>query len=241
MRTNDPLRTIRKAQRSLFPVSLFLLLGLAAAPAGAQWAVAGKAGTLGVGVEVAHGLLPHLEGRLGVNGFNYSDRRSASQIDYDATAKLRNATAFLDLHPGGGGFRLTGGLVWNGNKVDAKSRPSPTGTYDIGGVLIPVSIVERLDGRADFNTLAPYAGIGWGHPATSAGHSGFLLDLGVMFQGKPKIHLTPVIPQGSPILTTPGAREALNILVRREEQDIEDDASKYDTYPVVSLGFWVKF
>jgi hypothetical protein len=219
---------------------VLLLTAFFALPAGAQMALTGKAGTLGLGAELTVGLLPHLDGRLGVNGFSYSDRREASNIDYDADARLRNATALLDLHPGGHAFRLTGGLVWNGNRVDGHSRPSPSGTYDIGGVQIPVSVVQRLDGRAEFDPIVPYLGLGWGNPIRSTRRAGVAFDLGMMFQGKAKVNLTPVIPQDSPI-NNPVAREALEILVRREEQDLEDEASDYDVYPVVSLGVWYRF
>jgi hypothetical protein len=220
----------------------FVLLSLLAAPAGAQVALTGKAGTLGLGAELALGLTPQLDGRLGVNAFSYSDAdREASNIHYDADAHLRTVTALLDWHPGGGSFRLTGGAVWNGTRLDGHSRPSASGTYEIGGVQVPVAIVQRLDARAEFNPVAPYAGLGWGNPIRSARRSGFALDLGVIFQGKADVKLTPVIPQSSPINTTPGAREVFDILLSREEQDLEDEASDYDLYPVVSLGFWYRF
>jgi len=220
---------------------VLLLTGLVALPAGAQIALTGKAGSLGLGAELTFGLLPHLDGRLGVNGFSYSDDgREASGIEYDADARLRTATALLDLHPGGHAFRLTGGLVWNGTQVDAHSRPSPSGTYDIGGVQIPVSVVQRLDGRAEFDPIAPYVGLGWGNPIRSSRRAGVAFDLGVIFQGKAKVNLTPVIPQDSPI-NNPLAREALEILVQREERELEDEASDYELYPVVSLGIWYRF
>jgi hypothetical protein len=236
----------RRLRRDLIPF-LLPLLALLASPAAAQTAdsgvaVSGTAGTLGIGAEVTFPLAgPRLSARLGLHGFTYSQRREASQIDYDADAKLRTGTAFLDWHPGGGGFRLTGGAVWNGNRIDGRSRPSPTGTYDIGGVLVPVSVVQRLRARAEFDPVAPYAGIGWGNPAAAERRAGFSLDLGVLYQGKADVRLTPEIPAGSPINTVPGAREALDILLRREEQDLEDDAKDYDLYPVVSLGVWIRF
>lgn len=220
---------------------LLSLLGLLAKPAEAQVSITGKAGTLGLGAELTIGLLPRLDGRLGVNGFSYSDRREASDIEYDADARLRTATALLDLHPGGHAFRLTGGLVWNGTRVDGHSRPSSSGTYDISGVQIPVSVVQRLDARAEFDPIAPYVGLGWGNPIRSGRRAGISFDLGVIFQGKADVKLTPVIPQNSPINTTPGARQVFDILLEREERELEDEASDYDLYPVVSLGVWYRF
>ena len=231
-------RTFRKGRH--IAVLLFLL-GVAATPARAQVAVTGKAGTLGLGAELTLGLFPQIDGRVGVNAFTYSDHRAASRIEYDADARLRTATALLDWHPGGHAFRLTGGLVWNDNRVDGRSIPSASGTYDIAGVQVPVSVVERLDARADFHPIVPYAGIGWGNPAASTRRAGVAFDLGVIFQGKARVHLTPVIPPGSPILTVPGAREALNLLIQQEERDLEKEAADYEYYPVVSLGVWYRF
>jgi hypothetical protein len=225
-----------------FLFALALLAG--STSAGAQVALTGKAGTLGLGAELTLGISPQVDGRLGVNAFSYSQRRAAGHNDYDATARLRTATTLLDWSPGGGSFHLTGGAVWNDNRVDGRSRPSAAGTYDIAGVQVPVSVVGRLDGRADFNQFAPYLGLGWGNPvspANSTRHLGAVFDAGVIFQGSPKVHLTPVIPSNSPILAIPGGREALNILVQREERDLEDESSKYRYYPVVSLGVWYRF
>ena len=224
-------------------LAVALLAGVT--PAGAQVALSGKAGTLGLGAELTLGISPQTDGRLGVNAFSYSQRRAAGHNDYDATARLRTATALLDWNPGAGSFHVTGGLVWNDNRVDGRSRPSAAGTYDIAGVQVPVSVVGRLDGRADFNQFAPYLGLGWGNPiqspVTSTRRLGAVFDAGVIFQGSPKVHLTPVIPANSPILSIPGGREALNILVQREERDLEDESSKYRYYPVVSLGVWYRF
>jgi hypothetical protein len=229
-------QTFRKGAR--IAALLFLLV---AASASAQVAITGKAGTLGLGAEVTFGLFPQIDGRLGVNAFTYSDHREASHIEYEADARLRTATALLDWHPGGHAFRLTGGMVWNDNRVEGRSIPSASGTYDIAGVQVPVSFVQRLDARADFDPVAPYAGIGWGNPITSTRRAGVAFDLGVIFQGKARVHLNPVIPTGSPILTTPGARDAPNLLIQQEERDLEKEAADYEYYPVVSLGVWYRF
>lgn len=218
-----------------------LLLGLFAAPAAAQVAIGGKGGTLGAGVELTIGLGSQLNTRLGLNGFSYSDRREASGIEYDGEANLRTATAFLDWHPGGRGFRLTGGVVYNDTTVEGSSLPPASGSYEIGGVLVPVSLVGTLDAEAEFDPLVPYAGIGWGNAVRGGGRWGFSLDLGAVFQGEADVTLIPILPANSPINTNPVARQALDILLEREAQDLEADAADYDIYPVVSLGVTYRF
>ncbi len=180
--------------------------------------------------------------RLGANGYNYSDDgREVSDIVYDAEANLRTATALLDWHPGGRGFRLTAGAVYNDTSVEGRSLPPASGFYDIGGVPVPVNLVGTLDAKADFDPVVPYVGLGWGNAVAGSRKVGFFVDLGVIFQGKADVTLTPRIPANSPINTTPGARDVLDILLRREEQDLEDEVADYDLYPVVAIGLSYRF
>jgi hypothetical protein len=217
------------------------VLVLSVVPLRAEVAIAGKAGTLGAGVELTVGLSRQANARLGANAYSYSDRREASGIEYDGEAKLRTGTAWLDWHPGGGGFRLTGGIVYNDTTIEGSSLPPASGVYNIGGVPVPAILVGTLDATAEFDPLVPYAGLGWGNAVAANKRLGFFLDLGVIFQGKADVTLIPIIPSNSPINTTPGAREALDILLRREEQDLEDEAADYDLYPVVAIGLSYKF
>lgn len=222
--------------------TIFILLVLASGSlAAADLALTAKAGTLGAGAELTTGLSRQLNARFGINGFTYSDRREASDIEYDAEANLRTATAILDWHPGGRGFRLSGGLVYNASNVEGSSLPPASGVYDIGGVPVPVSLLGTLDAEVEFDPVVPYAGLGWGNALGGDGGWSFALDLGVMFQGEGDVTLTPVISPNSPINTTPGAREALDILLELEARDMEDDITEYDLYPVVSLGLSYRF
>jgi len=219
-----------------------LWMTLLAVPGRAEVAIAGKAGSLGLGLELTARLSPQWNVRVGANGFDYTDEnRRVSQITYDATARLRNGTALLDWHPGGRGFRLSGGLVYDGNQVEGSSIPPASGFYDIGGVPVPTSFITRLDGKIDFDPVVPYVGLGWGNAVAPGSRLRGFLDAGVFFQGRGRAKLTPVIPAGSPINSTPGAREALDILLRREESEIEDDVADYTVYPVVSFGLSYRF
>jgi len=217
------------------------LFCLAAAPGQAQVAIAGKAGSLGLGLELTVKVSPQVNARFGANGFNYTDdHREVSGIEYDATAKLRTGTALLDWHPGGHGFRLTGGVVYNDTRIEGTSLPPASGLYDIGGVPVPVALVGTLSAKIDFNPSVPYVGLGWGNAVAPGKKVGFYADAGVMFQGRGRATLTPNIPAGSP-LDNPTARAALDILLRREESEIEDKVADYTVYPVVSLGLSFRF
>jgi hypothetical protein len=234
--------TRAKTTKSLRTAAFGVLLLAASAAARAEVAITAKAGTLGGGVELTVGLSPQVNVRLGGNAFDYTDNdREVSGIFYDATARLRTATALLDFHPGGRGFRLSAGAIYNDTKVDGSSLPPSSGFYDIGGVQVPVALVGTLDGRIEWDPIVPYAGIGWGNAVGPGRRVRFALDLGAIFQGKGQATLTPLIPANSPINTTPGAREALQILLDREERDIEKDVADYTVYPVISVGVSYRF
>ena len=107
-------------------------------------------------------------------------------------------------------------------------------------MLVPVSLVGTLDGRIDFDPVVPYVGLGWGNAVGPGRSVRFAADVGVVFQGKGNVTLTPRIPAGSP-LNSPVARQALQLLLDREERDIEDDVADYTAYPVVSVGVSYRF
>lgn len=219
-------------------LALAALLGLGGfAAARAQGlALGAKVGTQGLGAELTAGLGRRLEGRLGLNGFSRSDRREAGGIEYDATADLRTATALLDFHPGGGGFRLTGGLVYNATQVEGLSRVPASGSYPIGDVQVPAALLGRLRGEVDFDPVVPYAGIGWGRPLAAGGRLGVTADLGVFRQGQGDVSLTPIFAPGSPIPAIPGAEALLRAQLNKEEREVEEDIDQYDLYPVLSFG-----
>jgi hypothetical protein len=231
----------QKIKRFAQAAGAVLLLLAMAWPARAEVAVTAKAGTLGGGVELTVGLSPLWNVRLGGNAFNYTDNgREVSGIFYNATAHLRTASALLDLHPGGGGFRLSAGAIYNDTRIDGNSLVPASGFYDIGGVQVPAGLVGTLDGQIKFDPVVPYLGLGWGNAVGPGRRVRFAADIGAMFQGKGTVTLTPRIPAGSP-LNNPTARAALQILLDREERDIEDDVADYTVYPVVSIGVSYRF
>ncbi|HZF07673.1 MAG TPA: hypothetical protein VFE33_02680 [Thermoanaerobaculia bacterium] len=234
-----PLKPLRRTALRLGVLSAALLT-LGAFPAAAQTSVSATAGSLGGGIELTQSFSPYLEGRLGLHAGSLSQTRKVADVTYEATAKARTGTAFLDWHPTAGGFRLSGGLVYNDSRVDGTGLAPPGGVFVIGGVPIPVSQLGHLEGRVDFNKAAPYLGLGWGGPLAARGHLSFSFDLGVFYQGAPKVTLTPVLAPGSP-LNDPVARQLLNLAVIEEERRAEKDLENYKYYPVLQVGLAYRF
>ena len=145
-----------------------------------------RAGTTGVGGDIGFGLLPTLSARLGYSALSFSRDIDVTDVQYDGDLKLSNFSALLDFSPLPGPFRVTGGFIFNDNKVDVTGRPS-NGSYTLNGTTYPAAAVGNLAGTVKSgNRAAPYLGIGYGNVAgfvkreskaeTGAGEGGRIVD-----------------------------------------------------------------
>ncbi len=183
--------------------------------------------TLGVGAQLSWKPNPYVGLRAGYNYFTYSYDGSTSDVDYDFDLDLSNAPLLIDVHPFGGSFRLTGGVLFNWNSLDADAKGH---TIELDGQEFDISD-GWLKGDIDFNTVAPYAGFGW----SWGGDKGlqFALDFGVVFQGSPDVDLDA----DNRLYETPGFKEAL----KAEEDRLQDEVDNFEYYPVISIGLGFRF
>lgn len=208
------------------------LAGLSAAGAAhAQLGMTGSLGTTGLGAHVSIPVMPQLNARIGVNALRYNYDGNTSDLDYDFKLKLRTFDALLDYFPQGTGFRLTGGVVFNGNKVDAVGRPNAAGTYTLNGRTYSAASAGTLNGRIDFRNLAPYLGIGWGNALAKEKGWKLSADLGVMLQGSPRTSLSNVGCTASAPVCSQLAAD-----VAAENADLKEEADDFKVYPVLRLG-----
>lgn len=210
-----------------------------ASTASADTAVAVRAGTLGIGLDLDFGLTEKLNLRVGYSAFSHDDEIEDSDVLYDGEIKLSNAQALLDWHVFGGGFRLSFGAVGLGTKIDVVGRPTG-GTYEIGDDVFTADQVGSLRGEVEYsNSIAPYIGIGWGNPVDKGGRFTFLFDIGAVYGGSPKVKLTAqcgtAAPAGSAVCNQ------LQQAVRDEEAELEDEGAVAKWWPVLSLGVAVRF
>ncbi|MGB3208565.1 MAG: hypothetical protein WBB28_26560 [Crinalium sp.] len=191
------------------------------------FAVTPKIGTLGAGVDLTKGISNNLNARLGVSGFGFGVDASESDIDYNADLKLFNVTGLADFYPfGGGGLRVTGGVAYQDNRIDATGE-AKNGRFQIGDRTFTSQEVGQLKAKASFpNSIAPYLGIGFGNPVRRQG-LGFSLDLGVMFAGSPEVELRA---------TNQDVNQNLRTEIEKERKDLEDDLNGLGVYPVLSVG-----
>ncbi len=92
-------------------------------------------GTLGIGLEVATPVAEKLNVRGILSGatFNLSGTDSGNEYNYNLTIHALGAVA--DYHVFDGGFRLSGGLLINGNGIDMTAKSAAGEDYEINHVL----------------------------------------------------------------------------------------------------------
>lgn len=216
--------------------SLLALLLCAPAAHASDLALTSELGTTGVGLHLSVPVLPNLNARVGFNYLDYSYKGSTSDVDYDFKLKLNTFDALLDYFPGEGGFRLTGGVAYNNNKVVAVGKSSATGTYTLNGNIYNAASAGQLDGKIDFHKLAPYLGIGWGNPVRKDAGWGFSADAGVLFQGTPGTSLT-----NSGCSASAATCSQLSSDVEAENAKLRDKANDLKLYPVLRVGASYRF
>jgi hypothetical protein len=213
---------------------LVAIAALSSAGSASAFGVGVKAGTTGLGADLGFDLVPTLSARVGYSYLSFSTTIDDTDVKYDAKPKLSNGNLFLDWSPLGP-FRITGGVIFNDNKVSVTGTPSG-GTYTLNGTVYSASDIGSLTGTIKSgNQAAPYLGIGYGNVA-GAGVN-FYFDLGVMFQGSPKASLTATCGASLPAAQC----SQLQANVVAEQTDLQNSVTRFKYYPVASIGVTIGF
>jgi hypothetical protein len=143
-----------------------------------------RAGTLGLGGEVAFGLSDVFVLRGGFGFFPYEYEDTYEGEDYTVTFPSSIWSAGIDIYLGGGPIRLMGGVMGRTDNVEMNSEW--TGSREIGGV--EYDVPGAIRGVLKQDAIAPFAGIGFGKH--TAGGFGFFLDVGAAYSGKADIEMS---------------------------------------------------
>lgn len=198
----------------------------------AEYDLGVNVGTLGVGPQLGMTIVPNkFRARLATGFLDYSDSVTADGIEYDGDLQLRNAALLGDYHPFGGVFRISGGAVFNGNEFSATGRVVDGQTYTSDGVTYQASAGDSVDADVDFNSVAPYLGIGWSSASSDSGFS-FTADLGVMYQGSPSASID---------INTSSNQAQANEYAANAERELNDELDSFKLYPVVQIGAMYRF
>ncbi len=226
---------MKKTYPFLVACSLVAINATAHAKSG-QVSLGIKAGTLGGGLEVSMDINQYLELRAGINQINFDFDTTIGDIDYNFAPDFSTGSLMLDLYPFANAFRFTVGAYINNNEIDID------GTYR-QDLLTPelaryADLIDQAHvvGLIEFDTFAPYLGIGWSSNHDSTSRWGVNIDVGIMFQGAPQVtELRIEDPWGV------GDLPVAEIFAQREREEIEKEIDEYEYYPVASLSLSYKF
>ncbi len=214
---------------------LLTLSTVASAAEPGEFSIGLQGGTLGIGLEAGVDLSNYVGFRAGINYLKFNFDSTVSNIDYNFEPEFFNGNLLLDLHPFTNSFRFTGGAYINNNTIDVSGnfrKDMIPDEYEALGFLADQVAVK---GSVEFNTFAPYLGIGWTTNLDSPGW-GVDFDLGVMFQGSPTVsELTVNDPLGL------GNTDLAKKFLEEERKAIEDDLNQFQYYPVASIAVTYKF
>jgi hypothetical protein len=181
-------------------------------------------GTLGAGAEAGLRAGPYVGVRLDASFLSFDYDRSIDGIPYKFGVNLRSGGPVLDIYPFAGGFHLTAGARINGNGADVTAMPSSN--VRIGNDTFTPAQIGTLTGSLKYNRFAPYLGIGYAGRVASWLELG--LDLGVLYQGKPRVNLAA----SGAFATNP----TLQADVAQEEHNVENRLSFTTWYPALTLA-----
>lgn len=196
-------------------------------------ALGARVTTLGVGPELTVGLSDYFTVRAAGHWATYSFDGNTDGVDYDCDLNLLSGLASVEWYPLAGGFHLAAGALLNGNNVDATAKPAAGTTYTFNGVTYTAAQAGVVTGDIDFNSVAPYLGIGWGNPIDQDSNWTFFFDLGVVYQGDADVTLTAT--------GTLASDPTFQANLKQEEKDLEDDLDNFKFYPMLALGVTYKF
>lgn len=196
------------------------------------------AGSLGVGPELSYRLSERIGVRGNVTFLSISRNLDAEDLTFDASLKLASGGAMIDVYPFGGGFRVSGGLRVNGNKVRGIAQPDAGATYEIDGTTYTAAQIGTLTAESEIAKVAPALTIGYGGGRSK----GFVfgIEAGALFQGSVRIRpltITGTCAGASP----PAACASLAADLEAERQSVNDDISGYKVYPILQLSVGYRF
>jgi len=222
----------------LFPLaSLAAMSGAAQAGDSTHVGVALTGGLSGIGADVAVNINDYVGIRGTIAGFNISHTGDyGTSVSWDATLKLFQAGALVDLYPFAGGFRLSAGVVQDGNKFTMSGKPA-SGNYTFNGNTYAAADLGSASATVDWSKAVPYVGLGWGNLGGSPGLH-FTGDLGMLITGSPNATINATCSAAG---QTAGICAQLATDAAAEQVKMQNNVHSITVWPVLRLGVGYTF
>lgn len=196
------------------------------------------AGTLGVGPEASYRVSETIGVRGNLTFLSISADIDSDDLVYDANLKLQSGGVMLDVHPFGGGFRISGGFRINGNRARGVASPNAGASYDLDGTTYSAEQIGTLTADTKIKKVAPAFTLGYGG-GMSRGLV-FGVEAGVLFQGS--VRVNPLTLTGTCAGAAAPARcSTLAADLDAERQSVNDDIDGYKLYPILQLSVGYRF
>lgn len=202
-------------------------------------------GTLGFGGQAATAVLHRANVRVGFNYFTYNFPHFGKDgATYTGSLNLRSFEAEFDYYLIWGIHISPGGLLYNGNKVDATALIPNGNTFTLGGTQYRAQGNITGTGDLPLNRAAPMVKLGFGNLLPrSRRHFTYNFDIGAVFQEAPKIAVNLA---GTACNTTTNqcfatTSSTVQADIALEEAKINKDLKFFRYYPIISFGFGWKF
>ncbi len=215
-------------RKSILILSTALLLTVPAAVSAQGFGIAARAGTLGVGGEVALGLTDAFVIRGGFGVIPVEPTATIDDIEFTLTLPEKWITIGADLYLGSS-FRIGAGMLFKPDDPTLVGDITGSTSVEIGDVTYTASDVAQLTGTLDSKDQAPYVLIGFGRHTASG--IGLFLDLGAAFIGEPEVGLAAT---GNSVVVNSAEFQSE---LRKQETNIEDDLGSYiKVWPILDIG-----
>jgi len=211
-------------------LAAFSISGLASAEG--NFAITGGLGTMGGAVEGQVKVNDLIQFRAGANYLTFDETIDVDEISYDGDLDFSGFGAFVDVHPFGGSFFVTGGAYAGDKTIDLLATSDMS--VEIGGQTFTQAEYGRLEGDVAFDDVAPFIGAGFDTTFQGGGNWGFHILAGAALFGSGDVTLDAV---GGTLSNDP----ILQAQVAQEVQDIEDEIEEYELWPVVQIGLSYRF
>ena len=242
--------------RAMFAAAALALSGAAMAKDETTIGISLEGSTLGAGLSIGIPVGDSFNVRGVYHGYTYEldDVEDDSGASYEGDLDLKSFGLLADWHPFRGAFRLTAGLVSNGNEIGLTGRPSG-GVFTVGDCTFESNTPPNemaVDGTVEFASSAPYVGIGWGGNLNAAPGFFMTFDLGVLLSGAPETNLVGRgqarnADAGNLACGDPVTYQDVSSYpeFQQEVQDAEDEVNKetedFELWPNIAIGIGWRF
>jgi hypothetical protein len=211
--------------------------------------VQAKVSTLGIGGDVAMPVSRRTNLRFGVNAFSYDRTFNNNGITYKGTLGLKSVQTQLDFFPFGGAFHLSPGLMlYNGNKLTADASAPAGRSFDLGDTtyVVPANSNVTGTGKLELSKVGPMFTFGFGNlvPRKRSRHMTASFEAGIVYQGAPNIKLNlagTVCDSNGSNCRSILSDSTVQANILQQQKKLNDDASPFRFYPIISFGVGYKF